>query len=156
MGSTYNGIRFEQQDARVVVTLERPEVKNTPGVRIGNPEGQLGILAAASAAWRLPELIGEPLAKEIMLAGQMLAADEALAVRLLTKSGRPTRCWRPPTSGWTESCETPPPCPAADEAGTARTPRDPSRLRQPGAAILFETDEKQQRMDAFLARRRNR
>ena len=57
----------------------------TPTTRIGNPETGLGILAAAGAAWRLAELVGEPVAKEILLAGRVLDADEALALRLLTE-----------------------------------------------------------------------
>ncbi len=54
-------------------------------LKIGNPETGLGILAAAGATWRLKELVGEPLAKEILLAGRILTADEALAARLVTE-----------------------------------------------------------------------
>ncbi|MCB5272601.1 Short-chain-enoyl-CoA hydratase [Arthrobacter sp. SO5] len=57
----------------------------TPSVRIGNPEAGLGILAAAGASWRLKELVGEPKAKEILLAGHVLRADEALAIHLITE-----------------------------------------------------------------------
>ncbi|MEO5779012.1 MULTISPECIES: enoyl-CoA hydratase/isomerase family protein [Arthrobacter] len=57
----------------------------TPGVRIGNPETGLGILAAAGASWRLKELVGEPVAKEILLAGVVLGAERALAVNLITE-----------------------------------------------------------------------
>src|SRR5689334_22662431 len=57
----------------------------TPGVRIGNPETGLGILAAAGASWRLKELVGEPVAKEILLAGTVLRADRALDVGLITE-----------------------------------------------------------------------
>ncbi|MET4589452.1 enoyl-CoA hydratase/isomerase family protein [Arthrobacter sp. 754] len=57
----------------------------TPGIRIGNPETGLGILAAAGASWRLKELVGEPVAKQILLAGRVLTADEALAVSLITE-----------------------------------------------------------------------
>ena len=56
----------------------------TPRLKIGNPETSLGIMAAAGATWRLKELVGEPLAKEILLAGRILTGDEALAVRLVT------------------------------------------------------------------------
>ncbi|WP_455835315.1 enoyl-CoA hydratase/isomerase family protein [Pseudarthrobacter siccitolerans] len=56
----------------------------TPNVRIGNPETGLGILAAAGASWRLKELVGEPVAKQILLAGRVLSADEALGVNLIT------------------------------------------------------------------------
>jgi enoyl-CoA hydratase len=64
----------------------------TPAVRIGNPEPGLGILAAAGATWRLAELVGEPLAKEILLAGRVLKADEARAVRLATTWSIRKRC----------------------------------------------------------------
>ncbi|WP_405472848.1 enoyl-CoA hydratase/isomerase family protein [Paenarthrobacter ilicis] len=57
----------------------------TPGVRIGNPETGLGILAAAGASWRLKELVGEPKAKEILLAGAVLRAEEALRINLITE-----------------------------------------------------------------------
>lgn len=57
----------------------------TPGVRIGNPETGLGILAAAGASWRLNELVGEAVAKEILLAGVVLGAERALAVNLITE-----------------------------------------------------------------------
>ena len=56
----------------------------TSTVRIGNPETGLGILAAAGASWRLKELVGEPVAKQILLAGRVLTAEEALAVNLIT------------------------------------------------------------------------
>ena len=61
----------------------------TPEVRIGNPETGLGILAAAGASWRLKELVGEPVAKEILLAGRVLKAEEALAVNLVTELHEP-------------------------------------------------------------------
>lgn len=57
----------------------------TPDVRIGNPETGLGILAAAGASWRLKELVGEAVAKEVLLAGVVLRADRALAVNLITE-----------------------------------------------------------------------
>ena len=57
----------------------------TPSVRIGNPETGLGILAAAGASWRLKELVGEPKAKEILLAGTVLRAEEALRISLITE-----------------------------------------------------------------------
>ncbi|WP_255482150.1 enoyl-CoA hydratase/isomerase family protein [Pseudarthrobacter sp. NBSH8] len=57
----------------------------TPSVRIGNPETGLGILAAAGASWRLKELVGEPLAKQILLAGLVLGAEAALAAGLITE-----------------------------------------------------------------------
>ncbi|MDN3481858.1 enoyl-CoA hydratase/isomerase family protein [Arthrobacter sp. APC 3897] len=61
----------------------------TGRLKIGNPETSLGILAAAGAAWRLKELVGEPLAKEILLAGRVLTGQEALECRLVTELTEP-------------------------------------------------------------------
>ncbi|RAX50470.1 enoyl-CoA hydratase/isomerase family protein [Arthrobacter sp. AQ5-05] len=57
----------------------------TPELRMGNPETGLGIMAAAGATWRLKELVGEPVAKEILLAGRVLKGDECLRVGLITE-----------------------------------------------------------------------
>ncbi|PQZ96256.1 enoyl-CoA hydratase [Arthrobacter sp. MYb227] len=57
----------------------------TPELRMGNPETGLGIMAAAGATWRLKELVGEPVAKEIILAGKILKGDECLRVGLITE-----------------------------------------------------------------------
>ncbi|MCU1442086.1 MAG: enoyl-CoA hydratase, partial [Cryobacterium sp.] len=53
--------------------------------RLGNPETSLGIIPAAGALWRLARLVGEPLAKEMILAGRILDATQALAVHLVTE-----------------------------------------------------------------------
>lgn len=49
----------------------------TTRARFGNPEPALGILAAAGAAWRLKELIGESFASQILLAGEVIDAEKA-------------------------------------------------------------------------------
>jgi enoyl-CoA hydratase len=126
----------------------------TPTTKIGNPEPGLGILAAAGAAWRLKELVGEPLAKDILLAGRVLDTDEALDVRLLNEIV------------------------SADELEAAghrladritaqaslavrltksvfHAPRDAHPLIDDVAqAVLFETQDKLDRMTAFLERRK--
>ncbi|GAA3703074.1 enoyl-CoA hydratase/isomerase family protein [Zhihengliuella alba] len=57
----------------------------TPELRMGQPEANLGIMAAAGATWRLKELVGEPLAKEILLAGRILDGEACLAAGLVTE-----------------------------------------------------------------------
>ncbi|MER5532871.1 enoyl-CoA hydratase/isomerase family protein [Streptomyces mirabilis] len=54
-----------------------------PDAVFGNPEPGLGILAAAGACWRLPELVGESVAKQVLLAGRNLDARAALAAGLV-------------------------------------------------------------------------
>ena len=125
----------------------------TPAVRIGNPETGLGILAAAGASWRLKELVGEPVAKEILLAGRVLKAEEALAVNLVTELHEPAELMD-----------------AAHRLADRIARQDPLAVRitksvfhapaeahpiidQLAQGILFESQAKFDRMQAFLDRK---
>jgi enoyl-CoA hydratase len=55
------------------------------GLKIGNPETGLGIIAAAGATWRLPAIVGPALAAELLLTGRTLDAAEALAAGLVSR-----------------------------------------------------------------------
>ncbi|WP_247042265.1 enoyl-CoA hydratase/isomerase family protein [Arthrobacter rhizosphaerae] len=122
----------------------------TPSVRIGNPETGLGILAAAGASWRLKELVGEPLAKQILLAGLVFRAEEALAANLIT-----------------EIHDAPELMAAAHNLADRIGQQDPLAVRitksvfhappdahpiidQLAQAVLFESEAKFDRMQAFL------
>lgn len=125
----------------------------TPRLKIGNPETSLGIVAAAGGAWRLRELVGEPLAKQMLLAGRTLDGSEALAAGLVSELHGP------------EELE------AAALALAARIGKqDPLALRitkeilgaprdahplvdRLAQAILFESDEKSARMQRFIDRK---
>lgn len=121
----------------------------SPAAVFGNPEPGLGILAAAGACWRLRELVGASVAKQVLLAGRRLDADDALrfglvaevvpagellkrAHTLLDRMGRSG----PLALRLTKL--------VADGGGHPLT----DDLAQ---AILFESDDKRVRMDAFLA-----
>lgn len=126
----------------------------TPDVKIGNPEGQLGILAAAGASWRLPELIGEPLAKEVLLVGRTLDADQALAVRLLNEVVA-ADALLDTAHHWVDRILRNAPLALRITKLALRAPRESHPVFDNVAqAILFETDDKYERMDAFLSRRR--
>ena len=56
----------------------------SPSLKMGNPETSLGIIAAAGATWRLPEIVGEARAAELLLTGRILDADTALAWGLIS------------------------------------------------------------------------
>lgn len=125
----------------------------TATTKIGNPEPGLGILAAAGGSWRLRELVGEPLAKEILLAGRILGADEALGVRLLNEVVEPDEleaaghrladriASQAPLAVWLTK-------------SAFHAPRDAHPLIDDIAqAVLFETKDKHDRMTAFLERR---
>lgn len=63
----------------------------TPRAWFGQPEAGIGLLATAGATWRLRELVGEPLANEMLLAGRTLGAQEALAAGLANELVDPGR-----------------------------------------------------------------
>lgn len=126
----------------------------TPSVKIGQPEAGLGISPAAGALWRLRELVGEPLAKEMILAGRILDSDEALACHLITRR--------------VESAELEA---AAVELAEQIGSQDPLAVRLSKAvyalpreahpmvdelaqAVLFESPAKFERMQAFLDRKK--
>ena len=125
----------------------------TPRTRFGQPEPQLGILAGAGAAFRLVRLLGESVAKQILLAGRTLDAAQACELglvldvvppagllprahevvdRILRGSGIALRLTK-----------------LAVDAPEAAHPQ----LDLVAQAVLFEDEEKFARMDAFLQRR---
>jgi len=128
----------------------------TPATRIGNPETGLGIIAAAGATWRLPQIVGEARAAELLLTGRRLGAEEALAWGLL--------------SSLHESGDL---LAAAHAIADRIAANDPLATRHTKAALLappdahpaielelqaelFESPEKHRRMTAFLERRNRR
>lgn len=129
----------------------------TPTLKIGNPETGLGIIAAAGASWRLRELIGEPLAAEIILAGRVLDAEEALRVGLITHLESDA------TAALERARKIAKRIASLDPAATQASKRV---LQAPRAAhpeidleeqaILFESPEKIRRMTEFLERKKSK
>lgn len=126
------------------------------GLKIGQPEVGLGILAAAGGTYRLRELVGLGLAREILLAGRILGADEAFAAGLVT-----------------EVADSETLLDAAHALADRIAANDPLALRHTKTALaapreahpaideelqaeLFESPEKFARMDAFLNRKKQK
>lgn len=55
------------------------------GCRFGNPEPALGILAAAGASYRLTDLVGKSIAKQVILGGRIVDAEAALQCGLVVE-----------------------------------------------------------------------
>ncbi|MGO3327534.1 enoyl-CoA hydratase/isomerase family protein [Gordonia sp. (in: high G+C Gram-positive bacteria)] len=128
----------------------------TPSVRFGNPEGGLGILAAAGASWRLIELVGEPLAKEILLAGRTLNADEARDVRLLNEVVEPDDLLAT-AHRWVDRILRNAPLAVRMTKLALQMPRSAHpTFDNVAQAVLFETAEKDRRMTAFLDRKKEK
>ena len=126
----------------------------TPRVKLGNPEAGLGILAAAGATWRLKELVGEPLAKELLLTGRVLSAEEARSVRLLNEVVEPADL-EAAGQRWADRIATQAPLAVRLAKSVFHAPADAHPVIDDIAqAVLFETQEKQMRMTAFLERKK--
>ncbi|MEU0569470.1 enoyl-CoA hydratase/isomerase family protein [Nonomuraea sp. NPDC005983] len=125
----------------------------TPRARFGNPETGLGIMAAAGACWRLRDLVGEPLAKEVLLAGRVLSAAEAAEVRLVNELV-PEEDLLDAANRWADRILTGAPLALRlTKLALAAPPGAHPRFDDVAQAVLFETDEKRRRMTAFLDRR---
>ncbi len=53
--------------------------------RFGQPEVGLGIIPGFSGTYRLPKLVGQGVAKELIYTGKMIDADEALRIGLVNR-----------------------------------------------------------------------
>jgi enoyl-CoA hydratase len=128
----------------------------TETVKIGQPETNLGIMAAAGATWRLKELVGEPLAKEILLAGRILNAEEALAARLVTEV-HPAEQLIGAAHALADRIAAQDPLAVRITKSVFHTPREVHPVIDTIAqGILFESEAKFDRMQAFLDKKKDK
>lgn len=126
----------------------------TRALRVGQPETQLGILAAAGASWRLKELVGEPIAKQMLLAGYILTGEGALAVGLISELVEPAELIAAAHALADRICAQDPLAVQATKR-VFHAPRDAHpAIDNQAQAELFESPAKFARMQAFLDRRR--
>jgi enoyl-CoA hydratase len=122
--------------------------------RFAQPELNLGILAGAGANWRLAQLVGLPLARRMLYLGETLDAESALAAGLVDGVHEPealldaavamvdtiaARSWR-----------------ALELTKLALRLHRPatSAFDMAAQSLLFESDDKRERMEKFLNRRK--
>lgn len=123
-------------------------------MKIGNPEAGLGILAAAGASWRLRDLVGEPLAKELLLTGRVLSADEAAQAGLLNEVVEPPDL-EAAGQRWADRIAKHAPLAVRLSKQVFHAPAEAHPyIDDIAQAVLFETQEKFDRMAAFLERRK--
>jgi enoyl-CoA hydratase len=125
----------------------------TAGLRMGNPETGLGIMAAAGATWRLRELVGEPLAKEILLAGRTLTGSECLRAGLITELVEPTTLLEA-AHGLADRIARQDPLAVRLTKAVFHSPREVHPfIDNLAQSVLFESGAKFERMQAFLNKR---
>lgn len=125
----------------------------TPSLRIGNPETGLGIIAAAGATWRLPEIIGEARASDLLLTGRTLDADEALRWGLVSAL-HPAEELLDAAHRIVDRIAANDPRATQHTKRAIRTPRaQHPAIELELQAELFDSPEKHRRMTAFLERK---
>jgi enoyl-CoA hydratase/carnithine racemase len=124
----------------------------SPRARFAQPELNLGILAGAGANWRLAQLVGLPLARRMLYLGETLGGEAALAAGLVDAVHEPeallaaavamvdtiaARSWR-----------------ALELTKLALRLHRPatSTFDMAAQSLLFESDDKRERMEKFLNR----
>jgi len=121
--------------------------------RFGQPEVGLGIIPAAGATYRLPRLVGAGRARELILTGRIIDADEALAIGLVNRVVPDDRLLEEARSTALLIARKGPLALRAAKLTLQASAYGPDaghaaeRLAQ---AILFESDDKREGMAAFL------
>ncbi|MFI6077895.1 enoyl-CoA hydratase/isomerase family protein [Actinoplanes sp. NPDC051343] len=122
----------------------------SPAAVFGNPEPGLGILAAAGATWRLRDLVGASVAKQVLLAGRRLDAEEAHRLGLVAEVAPADELLKRAHALLDRMARSGPLALRLTKLVTDAPGGHPltDDLAQ---AILFESDDKRTRMDTFLS-----
>jgi enoyl-CoA hydratase/carnithine racemase len=122
----------------------------SPAAVFGNPEPGLGILAAAGACWRLRDLVGASVAKQVLLAGRRLGADDAVRLGLVAEVA-PAEDLLKRAHALLDRMARSGPLALRLTKLVADAPGGHPVTDDLAQAILFESDGKRERMDAFLS-----
>ncbi|MDO5635141.1 MAG: enoyl-CoA hydratase/isomerase family protein [Micrococcus sp.] len=126
----------------------------TPSLKMGQPETSLGITAAAGAQWRLKELVGEPVALELLLAGRILDAQECLDLKLVTEL-HASEDLVDAAHALADRIAKQDPLAVRISKRVFHLPREAHpHVDNIAQAILFESEAKFERMHAFLDRKK--
>ncbi|WP_150462231.1 enoyl-CoA hydratase/isomerase family protein [Nesterenkonia ebinurensis] len=128
----------------------------TTRVKVGQPETNLGIIPAAGALWRLKELAGESIAKELLLTGRILSAQEALEHGLVTSVHEPGELLQA-AEALADRIAAQDPLAVQVAKRVFAMPREAHpHVDDLAQAILFESQAKFDRMQAFLDRKKTK
>lgn len=126
----------------------------TPHVKFGQPETGLGIIAAAGALWRLKDLVGEAIALEMLLAGRILDAREAKEFNLVSALHPPEELIDA-AHALADRIAAQDPLAVRISKKVFHLPREAHpHVDELAQAIVFESEAKFDRMQAFLSRKK--
>lgn len=120
----------------------------------GNPEPGLGILAAAGATYRLRALVGESVARQVLIGGRWLDAEAAQCHGLVMPLVAPGEVLDAAQKAVKRLARQAPLALRLTKLALA------AHLSQPpiddvAQAVLFESEDKRQRMTAFLEKKKS-
>ena len=128
------------------------------GAKFGQPEVALGIIPAAGGTQRLPRLVGLGRAKDLVLTGRIIGAAEALEMGLVNRvvpDDEVLAAARELAGQILRNGALAVRLAKLNLNNSARTGQDSALLlEQVSQAVLFESEDKRQRMTDFLERKK--
>lgn len=125
----------------------------TPRTFFSQPEPAIGIIAGAGAAWRLPALVGASVAKDMLLTGRRLSADDAVRFGLASDVVDPAQLLARAELTIDAMARSSTQALRFMKLAADAHPAAHPTVDLLAQAFLFESDEKRERMGAFLRRR---
>ena len=126
--------------------------------RLGLPEIKLGAIPAAGGTQRLPRLIGEALAKELIYTSDMISAERALAIGLVNRVVAPAELL-PTTMAIARRIAEQPPLAVAFAKRAVNTGMQVGidsglEFERYAMAMLIDTEDRREGMRAFVEKRK--
>jgi enoyl-CoA hydratase len=132
----------------------------SPESQFGQPEVKLGIIPGAGAPHRLTRTVGPGLARELILSGRLVKADEAERIGLVNRVVQPPEDVVEVSRDFIKRTLKNAPlavrlAKVALNAAVNTVDRRSTMVEYLSQAVLFDTDEKKRRMTAFLERKKD-
>jgi enoyl-CoA hydratase/carnithine racemase len=124
--------------------------------KLGVPEIRLGIIPGAGGTQRLPRLLGLPRARDLVLSGRMVDADEALRIGLIDRVLPPGEAYAAAAEDAREFARGPTVAYAAAKRALAAAERplaEGLEVEREAFVSLFATRDQKEGMRAFLDKR---
>lgn len=125
----------------------------TPRAVFGQPEPRLGIIAGAGATHRLVRLIGESVAKHILLAGDRVTAQRAMEIGLVHSIVEPSNLAAAARQLAEKMLQNSPIALRMTKLAVDAAPEAHPQIDLAIQAMLFDDAEKFRRMGEFLSKR---
>lgn len=128
----------------------------TPKAKFGQPEANLGIVAAAGALWRLKACVGLPLAREILMAGKIIDGAQAHEAQLVNELAEPDNLLAQAHDLATRIAQLDPLAVRMTKQLLAMPESAHPMVDNIAQAVLFESPAKFDRMQAFLDKKKGK